>query len=348
INAIGVHYLPHSSEYVAPQSIDVVRHWFPTTGYGEEVFAKGTLRKSLLPPRWRSSKAPTSFKTSHSKKRQEFSSTMDSNLRQPPVSTHMDTRMHKEDQQATGGPTSSGVTSEERVNPQLSSFVLPHVLADQTQYVSEGLEIILIQPTTGKGASFIAIQVVEEESSRTIKLEDLAKLVSNAYTSFKDLDSSEDDYVIVVAYGDEDEEDEVHVTKNAKIEDTSVPKSSPPRSSQIQKLANQPTFPNVGQLNKLLVKSLQTKFSKILSARNFSSSLPTELKDLPSKFNKLTKEPPVSTHMDTRMHKEDQQATGGPTSSGVTSEERVNPQLNYTAEAGPGLSAPNNFISQQQ
>ncbi|GJT47879.1 hypothetical protein Tco_0974036 [Tanacetum coccineum] len=52
-NAIGAHYLPHSSEYVAPPSIDVVRQWFPMIGYGEEVSAKGTLRKSLLPPRWR-------------------------------------------------------------------------------------------------------------------------------------------------------------------------------------------------------------------------------------------------------------------------------------------------------
>ncbi|GJU39195.1 hypothetical protein Tco_1192152, partial [Tanacetum coccineum] len=52
-NVIGAHYLPHSSEYVAPPSIDVVRQWFPTIGYGEEVSSKGTLRKSLFPPRWR-------------------------------------------------------------------------------------------------------------------------------------------------------------------------------------------------------------------------------------------------------------------------------------------------------
>ncbi|GJS46975.1 hypothetical protein Tco_0597096, partial [Tanacetum coccineum] len=48
--------------------------------------------------------------------------------------------------------------------------------------------------------------------------------------------------------------------------------------------------PNMEQLNELLVKSLQTEFSKILSAHDFSSSLPTELKDLPSKFNELTEE----------------------------------------------------------
>ncbi|GJV28411.1 hypothetical protein Tco_1384859 [Tanacetum coccineum] len=52
-NAIGAHYISHSSEYVAPPSIDVVRQWFPTIGYAEEVSAKETLRKSLLPPMWR-------------------------------------------------------------------------------------------------------------------------------------------------------------------------------------------------------------------------------------------------------------------------------------------------------
>ncbi|GKF40055.1 hypothetical protein Tco_0120116 [Tanacetum coccineum] len=46
----------------------------------------------------RSSKAPTSSKTGHSKKRKESISAMDSNLSQPLVSTPVDTGMHKEDQ----------------------------------------------------------------------------------------------------------------------------------------------------------------------------------------------------------------------------------------------------------
>ncbi|GJS18225.1 hypothetical protein Tco_0412697 [Tanacetum coccineum] len=50
---IGAHYLPHSSEYVAPPSIDIMRPWFEIIRYGEAVLAKGTLKKSLLPPRWR-------------------------------------------------------------------------------------------------------------------------------------------------------------------------------------------------------------------------------------------------------------------------------------------------------
>ncbi|GJS83607.1 hypothetical protein Tco_0750148 [Tanacetum coccineum] len=68
-----------------------------------------------------SSKAPTSSKISHSKKRKESSSTKDSNPSQPRVFTLVDTGIHKEDQQATGGPTSLGVTGEARANPQLNS-----------------------------------------------------------------------------------------------------------------------------------------------------------------------------------------------------------------------------------
>ncbi|GKB67082.1 hypothetical protein Tco_0928494, partial [Tanacetum coccineum] len=388
-NAIGAHYLPHSNEYVAPPSIDVVRHWFLTIRYREEVFAKGTLRKSLLPPRWRllmakiiqclggktggfdqitnidaiilyslandinidyaniflediinklktkqreslhsisisvdnaqdeglwrckeetkggSSKAPTSSKTGHSKKRKESSLAMDSNPIQPLVSTPVDTGMHKEDHQATDGQASLGVTSEERANPRLSSGcdasaystakatpglsvpndsipqqqgmdertkntsfdhisvgTNPHVLVDQTQSVSEGLETVLTQPTIGKGINSITRQA-EEESSRIIKLEDLAKLVSNVQTNFKDLNSPEDDPVIVVDNSDEDEEDEVHTTANAKTEDTfsqkhklELEKKKPEAEAALLKA--QPSFPNMGQLNELLVKSLQT------------------------------------------------------------------------------------------
>ncbi|GJV35280.1 hypothetical protein Tco_1407757 [Tanacetum coccineum] len=46
---------------------------------------------------------------------------MDSNPSQTSASTPVVAEMHKEDLQATGGPTSLGVTSEARANPQLSS-----------------------------------------------------------------------------------------------------------------------------------------------------------------------------------------------------------------------------------
>nr|GEY44387.1 hypothetical protein [Tanacetum cinerariifolium] len=104
---------------------------------------------------------------------------------------------------------------------------------EKTKSISEGLETVLTQPITGKGVGSIAKQVEEDEASRTINLKDLAKLVSSVQPSFNDLDSPDDDPVIVVDDSDEDEEDEVHATTNAETEDTSVPKSSSPKSYQI-------------------------------------------------------------------------------------------------------------------
>ncbi|GJW41083.1 retrovirus-related pol polyprotein from transposon TNT 1-94 [Tanacetum coccineum] len=61
----------------------------------------------------------------------------------------------------------------------------------------------------------------------------------------------------------------------------------------------------------------------------------------------------TSTPIVAKMHKEDQQVAGSPTSLGVTGEEGVDPQLNSgcdasvdsTSEADPGISYPNEFFS---
>nr|GEU66361.1 hypothetical protein [Tanacetum cinerariifolium] len=136
----------------------------------------------------------------------------------------------------------------------------PNVLADKSKSVSEGLEIVLNKPTTGKEASHIEQQIKEEfntppdlssldDAKQEIKLEDLSKLVQNMKVDFMNLDSSNDDPIIIIDESEEEEEaKEIHATKNTETEDTLVPQ--PPSSS----------------------------------------SLPTELKDLSSKFNDLTKE----------------------------------------------------------
>ncbi|GJW76542.1 hypothetical protein Tco_0138224 [Tanacetum coccineum] len=285
--------------------------WFPTIGYREEVSAKGTLRKSLIPPskeatKGGSSKAPTSSKTGHSKKRKDSNSAKDSNPSQPPVSTPVDIGMHKEDQQVTSGPTSLGVTSEARANPQLSS-------GNDASAASTAEA----DPGNSAPSDFTKPNLLV----KGWKLSSLSLSQEKGPACFKDLDSPEDDPVIVVNDSDDDEDDEIHATKNVETEDIFVPKSSSPMSSQVQELTNQvlilqsqkykleleknkaeaailkaqPSFPNVEQLKELMVKSLKTEFSNILSAHDFSSSLPTELKDLPSKFNDLTEEAKLKT-----------------------------------------------------
>ncbi|GKC79747.1 hypothetical protein Tco_1130521, partial [Tanacetum coccineum] len=203
--------------------------------------------------------------------------------------------------QATGGPTSLGVTSEVRVNPQLSSgmstsnlnnpiYSASFIIHSESALGCDASVDSTAEANPGFSASSNFIE--EEESSSTIKLEDLAKLVSHVQPSFKDLDSPKDDPVIVVDEDGETKKDEVHPTPNAKIEDTSHKLELEKNKAEAEAtlLKAQPSFPNVEQLKELLVKSLKTEFSNILSAHDFSSSLPTKLKDLPSKLNELTRE----------------------------------------------------------
>ncbi|GJR05247.1 hypothetical protein Tco_0528231 [Tanacetum coccineum] len=154
----------------------------------------------------------------------------------------------------------------------------PHVLPDKAQSISEGLETVLTQPTIRKGASSIARQVREDEALRTIKLEELAKLVSSVQPSFKDLDSPEDDPIIVL----------MTVMKMKSLKSTNWNLRITKLKLKLLSLKLSPPF--LMWDNELLVKSLQTEFSKILSAHDFSYSLPTDLKDLPSKFNELNEE----------------------------------------------------------
>ncbi|GJX58185.1 hypothetical protein Tco_0289575 [Tanacetum coccineum] len=163
----------------------------------------------------------------------------------------------------------------------------PHVLADQTKSVIEGLETVLTQPRTRKGANSIARQVEEEEASNTIKLEDLAKLVSNVQCSFKDLDSPEDDPVIVVDDSDEDEEDE---SQKHKLE---LKKNK--AEAKVALFKAQPFFPNIRQLNELL--DIPSKFNELTEevkvlkqqVHELEIELPGDLKEIPSKLEDFTK-----------------------------------------------------------
>ncbi|GKD77644.1 hypothetical protein Tco_1340265 [Tanacetum coccineum] len=136
-----------------------------------------------------SSKAPTGSKSGHSKKRKDI--------------------FHYSSESASGNDALAASTAEANPgNSDPSDFVPQqqgmnegskntsyyhlfagtglHVIAYQTKSISEGLKIALTQPITGKGDSSIARQI-EEETFSTIKLEDLAKLVSRMQPSFKDL-----------------------------------------------------------------------------------------------------------------------------------------------------------------
>ncbi|GJU51232.1 hypothetical protein Tco_1220787 [Tanacetum coccineum] len=73
---------------------------------------------------------------------------------------------------------------------------------------------------------------------------------------------------------------------------TSVLPPPSPKSAQIQELMAQARllYPDVNQLTTLLVTSLKPELSKLLASHDFASCLPTELKELPSKFTELSRE----------------------------------------------------------
>ncbi|GJV47825.1 hypothetical protein Tco_1438037 [Tanacetum coccineum] len=113
-----------------------------------------------------------------------------------------------------------------------------------------------------------------DDATKEIKLEDLSKLVKDVDVDFMDLDSLDDDEPIIVQ--DKEEEEEVHAEQHTKTKDMFVSQPPSPRSIQIQELTNQ-----------LLVQSLKLELSKLLTSYDFNNSLPTVLKELPSKLNDI-------------------------------------------------------------
>nr|GEZ82379.1 hypothetical protein [Tanacetum cinerariifolium] len=197
-----------------------------------------------------SSKAPTGSKTIHLVKETQSSSALDTNSSQPLESTLV-----------------------------------------QTKFASEGLETVLIKPATGKGASHIEQEVEEEfntsldlfgsdDANKKIKLEDLSKLVQNMEANFMDIDSPDDEPIIVVNESKEeaDKTKDIHATSYLQNKDTSVPKPSSLSSLQTE------------------LKELPTKFSELTReikelkkhVHDLEIELPGDLKEIPNKLETFT------------------------------------------------------------
>ncbi|GJR85467.1 hypothetical protein Tco_0209478 [Tanacetum coccineum] len=172
-------------------------------------------------------------------------------------------------------------------NPSLPRRSNPSVLVDKTKSGEDGLKTAHTDSGTNKKSR-------ADDISKKIKLEDFLEFLKGTRYAFFTLDSPQDDPIIVTDESEEEEADkeDTHDASHDMPEDTSV---SPPlslKSAQIQELMAQarPSYPNINQLTTLLVTSLKPELSKILASHNFSSYLPTELKDLPSKFIELSGE----------------------------------------------------------
>ncbi|GJY12967.1 hypothetical protein Tco_0382276 [Tanacetum coccineum] len=244
----------------------------------------------------------------NSKKETKSSSAMDRSPNHLSPTTPMVGKMHKEAQQAAGGPTSLGDTSEEGAHPQLSScmsafpiiehgmdegtknysfaYILagsnPSVLVDKTKSARDGLKTA---PTTS-GANE---ESRADDISRKVKLEDLLDILKDTRSSYFTPDSPTDDPIIVSDVSEEEE----NAKKDKDTEDTLVPLPPSPKSAQIQELMAQPSYPDVNQLTKLLLPSKITRLSGEIKElkqhiKDIEMELPGDLIEIPTKLEPFT------------------------------------------------------------
>ncbi|GKB98214.1 hypothetical protein Tco_0984351 [Tanacetum coccineum] len=244
-----------------------------------------------------SSKKATGSPAGHSEKKKKSSSTKDTNLSQPLASTSMLSSVVSVSKTKPVYSASTIIYSESAsghdaladstVEDDLGKFALNDSISkqqDKTKPVKDRLETIHTETGTNKEDNKAKREVSfgddefntsldlsrSDDVTKEIKLEDLSKLVLNVEINFMDLDSSKDDEPI---------------TLNSKLV-----KEKEVAETKAALLKAQPYFLNMEKLIELLVKSLKPELSKLLSSNDFRNSLPTELKELPFKFNEVTGE----------------------------------------------------------
>ncbi|GJZ88412.1 hypothetical protein Tco_0660194 [Tanacetum coccineum] len=254
-------------------------------------------RKQSLKHTYESTTKASKSQSGHSKKETKSSSAMDISPSHPLPPIPVVDEMHKEAQQASGGPTSLGANSEEGAHPQLSSGhdALANFIAEANPEISAPKDSISYQQGMDEGTKNYSFAYILAGSNPSI-LVDKTKSVgdglktghttSDTRSAFFTPDSLIDEPIIVLDESEEEEDAE----KDKDTEDTSVPPPMSLKSAQIQELMDQPSYPDINQLTELLVTSLKPELSKLLASHDFASCLPTALKELPSKITEISGE----------------------------------------------------------
>ncbi|GJU29928.1 hypothetical protein Tco_1173517 [Tanacetum coccineum] len=224
-------------------------------------------------------------KTGQSEKDTQSSSAKDKSSSHPLPPTLVVGKMHKEVQQAAGGPTSLGATSEEGAHPQLSSgygsrnqtFSFDHifagsnpsVLVDKTKSAGDRSKIAHTESCSNEESRAVDL-------SKKLKMEDLSEFLKDTRSVFFTPDSSQDEPIIVTDESEKKKADkgDTHDTSHDVPEETSVLSRPSRKSSQIQELIAQ----TLDSLPSLLNKVTQTldRFTNVVENAS------TTTKDVPS------------------------------------------------------------------
>nr|GEY29729.1 retrovirus-related Pol polyprotein from transposon TNT 1-94 [Tanacetum cinerariifolium] len=174
-------------------------------------------------------------------------SVMDTSLSHPSPQILVVDEMHKEAQQAAGGPTSLGDTNEDGAHPQLSSgtktysvaHILkgsnPSVLVDKTKSVRDGLK-------TSHTTSSANEKSGADEILGNVKLEDLADILKDTISAFFTPDSPIDEPIIV---------SDVHLLQSQKKE---LEQAKVTTEAEVASMKAKPLYPDINNLIELLEK----------------------------------------------------------------------------------------------
>nr|GEY76684.1 retrovirus-related Pol polyprotein from transposon TNT 1-94 [Tanacetum cinerariifolium] len=196
--------------------------------------------------------------------------------------------MHKEAQQAVGGPTSLGASSKDEAHPQLSSghdaladstanadlgnSAPNHSIPsqqDQTKSARDGLKTTHSDSGTNEESR-------ADDISKKIKLEDLSNFLKDTITAFFTPDSPQDELIIISDESEEEKskKDDTHATSHDVPEDNSFP---------------HPPSLKLAQIQELMAWDLLTEFQVLPVIVSLVQQKLKNLDSLPSLLNKVTK-----------------------------------------------------------
>ncbi|GJT81565.1 hypothetical protein Tco_1055907 [Tanacetum coccineum] len=212
---------------------------------GKKLGAKSGLRRKQSSKHTSESKTEASkSKTGQLEKDTQSSLAMDKSPSHLSPPTPVVGERLKEAQQAAGGPTSLGATSEEGAHPQLNSDMSafnsyltwsnPSDLVDKTKSARDGLKTAHTESGSNKESR-------ADDLSKKIKLEDLSEFLKDTRSAFFTPDSLQDEPIIVIDESEEEEADkgDTHDTSHDVPEDTPVLPPTSPNLAQIQDLMAQ-------------------------------------------------------------------------------------------------------------
>nr|GEX40666.1 ankyrin repeat family protein [Tanacetum cinerariifolium] len=267
-NAIGENYLGHSKGYVEPPTLEVVREWILTIWYSGTIKATCTLKKGFLPPRMVPKGTKPRAKTRRRKKSNP--STMNN-----PLSKIEATKSASLSNEATGSPTShskkrkqSGTAKDTNPSQPLASTLVIARMHKKVQQATNGP--VYLEVTASTIVHFESASRHDASADSTSEA-DRGKTAPNDSLSQQQGTKKEANYV----------QDEFN---------TSTELTNSNDATKENKLEDLPKMVKDVGIDLMGLDSPKDDLPFIVQSNKEDTSIPTELKELPSKFKEISRE----------------------------------------------------------